>query len=266
MSTAIGVNGTATKVPSLLMILTTKDKDAQIIVVGGGPVGTLTSLRLARAGIKVLLLEADAVPSSAPRAAVYTGPSVLELQRAGILDDVRALGLQQGDVCWRKVNGEIIAGLDRKKSDDPLNPVTLDQFRLETVILKHMEPYSNAKILWGHKVTALEQDKNGVTITAETLEGKTKKFTSEYVIGADGGRSTIRKLIDVKFEGFTWPWTISTFSLSFSNLKLLPTSIILSVKTVFGQLNSLSILSIGLYFAISTGPVFGGSRMERLVV
>ena len=188
---------------------TSSEFDAQVLIVGGGPVGTFITLRLARAGIKVLLLEADAVPSSAPRAAVYTGPSVFELQRAGILDDVRALGLQNSDVCWRKANGEIIAGLDRHfVPSHPLNPVTLDQFRLETVILKHLENYPNAKILWGHKVVALEQDDKSVKITAETLEGAKKEFTAEYLIGADGGKSTIRKLIDVKFEGFTWPFTI----------------------------------------------------------
>jgi 2-polyprenyl-6-methoxyphenol hydroxylase-like FAD-dependent oxidoreductase len=183
--------------------------ETQVLVVGGGPVGTFITLRLARAGIKVMLLEADEVPSSAPRAAVYTGPSVLELQRAGILDDVRAIGLQNSDVCWRKADGEIIAGVKREvETTDPLNPVTLDQFRLETVILKHLEPYSNAQILWGHKVTALEQFDDRVKITAETLKGETVHFESQYVIGADGGKSTVRKLIDVKFEGFTWPFTI----------------------------------------------------------
>jgi 2-polyprenyl-6-methoxyphenol hydroxylase-like FAD-dependent oxidoreductase len=183
--------------------------DAQVLIVGGGPVGTFTTLRLARAGIKVLLVEADAVPSSAPRAAVYTGPSVLELERAGILADVRDLGLQNSDVCWRKANGEIIAGLDRNfVPSHPLNPVTLDQFRLETVILKHLENYPSGKILWGHKVVALEQDEKSVTVTTETLEGEKKKFVAEYVVGADGGKSTVRKLISVEFEGFTWPFTI----------------------------------------------------------
>jgi 2-polyprenyl-6-methoxyphenol hydroxylase-like FAD-dependent oxidoreductase len=147
-------------------------------------------------------------PSSAPRAAVYTGPSVLELRRAGILEDVRKMGLTNGDVCWRKVDGEVIAGIQRSLTPgNPLNPVTLDQYRLETVILKHLEAYPNAKCLWGHKVTALDQDEHSVKITTETKEG-TKVLTGEYAIGADGGKSTIRKLIDVEFEGFTWPFTI----------------------------------------------------------
>jgi 2-polyprenyl-6-methoxyphenol hydroxylase-like FAD-dependent oxidoreductase len=178
--------------------------------VGGGPVGVFTALRLARAGINVVLLERDDVPSDSPRAAVYTGPSVFELQRAGILDDVRKLGLQNSDVCWRKVNGELIAGLGRDFAPgDPLNPVTLDQFRLETVILKHLEPYCNAKVLWGHKVIALEQREDRVCVVAETSDGQIKRLSASYVVGADGGKSTVRKLIDVKFEGFTWPFTIS---------------------------------------------------------
>lgn len=180
------------------------------MVVGGGPVGTFITLRLARAGIKVLLLEALEAPSSAPRAAVYTGPSVYELQRAGILDDVRALGLQNGDVCWRKANGEMIAGIERRmEATNPLNPVTLDQFRLETVILKHLKDYPNAECLWGHKVVALEQSEHSVTVTVETLEGETKHVSGEYLIGADGGKSTVRHLIGTKFEGFTFPQTIS---------------------------------------------------------
>jgi 2-polyprenyl-6-methoxyphenol hydroxylase-like FAD-dependent oxidoreductase len=167
----------------------------------------------------VLLLEAEAEPSSAPRAAVYTGPSVFELQRAGILDDVRAIGLQNSDVCWRKANGEMIAGITRHlEKEDPLRPVTLDQYRLETVILKHLEPYSNAKSLWGHKVTDLEQSEGYVKVTVETLDGQTKHFVSSYVIGADGGKSTIRKLIGVEFEGFTWPWTISIFQITDRNI------------------------------------------------
>jgi 2-polyprenyl-6-methoxyphenol hydroxylase-like FAD-dependent oxidoreductase len=179
------------------------------MVVGGGPVGTFVTLRLARAGIKVLLIEALVQPSDAPRAAVYTGPSVLELQRAGILDDVRKLGLQNGDVCWRKANGEIIAGIHRALSpDDPLNPVTLDQFRLETVILEHLEKYPNAKCLWGHNVVGLDNGEKEVTVHCETSSGEKKSFTAEYVVGADGGKSTVRKLINVKFEGFTWPFTV----------------------------------------------------------
>jgi 2-polyprenyl-6-methoxyphenol hydroxylase-like FAD-dependent oxidoreductase len=148
------------------------------------------------------------VLSSAPRAAVYTGPSVYELQRAGILDDVRALGLQNSDECWRKVDGEIIAGLNRDFTPQgPLNPVTLDQFRLETVILKHLEAYPHAKILWGHKVVGLERTDEIVTVTA-AAGGETKSFTGSYVIGADGGKSTMRKLIGVKFDGMTWLYTI----------------------------------------------------------
>jgi 2-polyprenyl-6-methoxyphenol hydroxylase-like FAD-dependent oxidoreductase len=84
------------------------------------------------------------------------------------------------------------------------------------VILKHLERYPNAKVLWNHKVVGLEDSTESAAVTCETEEGN-KKYTSSYVIGADGGKSTVRKLIDVEFEGFTWPFTIGT---SFSSTLL----------------------------------------------
>lgn len=65
---------------------------ADVLVVGGGPVGFATALGLARAGVDVALIEAAPVIGDSPRAAVYHW-SVLEgLDRLGLLDDVRAAG------------------------------------------------------------------------------------------------------------------------------------------------------------------------------
>lgn len=55
-----------------------------------------------------------------------------------------------------------------------------------------------------------------MTVTAEA-GGETKSFIGSNVIGADGGKSTMRKLIGVKFDGMTWPYTISLSGLDLSN-------------------------------------------------
>jgi 3-(3-hydroxy-phenyl)propionate hydroxylase len=54
------------------------------------------------------------------------------------------------------------------------------------------------------RVTGVTQDANGATVTAEGPDGQ-EIFHGDYVIGADGGRSTIRKALEIDFEGFTWP-------------------------------------------------------------
>jgi 3-(3-hydroxy-phenyl)propionate hydroxylase len=58
----------------------------------------------------------------------------------------------------------------------------------------------NAKVLMGRRLTGLSQNADGVKIEAEQGE-----FAADYVIGCDGGRSAVRKSLDIEFEGFTWP-------------------------------------------------------------
>ena len=54
------------------------------------------------------------------------------------------------------------------------------------------------------RAIAVTQDADSATVTAEGPQGN-ETFRGDYVIGADGGRSTIRKALDIDFEGFTWP-------------------------------------------------------------
>ena len=50
-------------------------------------------------------------------------------------------------------------------------------------------------------VAALAQDADGVTVTL----GDGERLTADWVIGCDGGRSTVRKTLAIDFEGYTWP-------------------------------------------------------------
>ena len=71
---------------------------------------------------------------------------------------------------------------------------------------------SGADIRFGHEVTALSQDDDGVTITARTQSG-TVSVVGRYVIAADGAHSAVRRSLGIEFEGFTYPelfWIAST--------------------------------------------------------
>lgn len=88
-----------------------------VIVVGAGPVGLLTALRLAEAGISVTMLEALPTIEKSPRAMAYQPVAVKELDRAGVLDAVRKIGGNGTKVCWTKTsNGEVIAQLETRTS------------------------------------------------------------------------------------------------------------------------------------------------------
>ena len=82
---------------------------AQVIVVGAGPVGFITAYGLARKGVEVRLLEADATIASSPRAAIYF-PTTLEiLDRLGLLEEAQAIGYASTRFAMRyPATGEVI--------------------------------------------------------------------------------------------------------------------------------------------------------------
>ena len=182
-------------------------KDFSTTVVGAGPVGLLTTLRLAQAGIQTVCVEAlDAIDDS-PRAMAYNPIAVQEIDRAGVLDDCRKIGFAGKGICWRNTRtGEEIAALDRATSPDfPYENLTIGQHLLAGIILDHLKEFETATVLFGHKVVAVDQsDDEDVKITMEDSTGNPIAISSTYVVAADGGRSTLRRLLDISFDGFTY--------------------------------------------------------------
>ena len=77
---------------------------------------------------------------------------------------------------------------------------------MSKIILGEIEKKPNiGRVLFNHKIVAIEQQENAMAVTVEAADKETKQFRSSYVVGADGGRSTTRRLLGVSFEGSTWP-------------------------------------------------------------
>jgi 3-(3-hydroxy-phenyl)propionate hydroxylase len=70
--------------------------------------------------------------------------------------------------------------------------------------LKRLDTFTDASYQFGITVTNLAQAPDHVILTTQQ-DGQTGQIKADYVIGADGGKSTIRKLLDIEFEGYTWP-------------------------------------------------------------
>ena len=185
------------------------EKLSGVIVCGAGPVGLLTALGLAREGVKVTLLDADSAINDSPRAAIYW-PSMQEvLERYGLLEDALAIGHLSTEFQYRspsdgtiiKIDSSILKGVVRH----PAN-LHLGQHLLGGIVLKHLLKYPNAEVRWNTTVTGLSQDARGVTVTVQSSEaGPSQQLWAEWIVGADGARSTVRKLLELPFEGHTWP-------------------------------------------------------------
>ena len=82
--------------------------------------------------------------------------------------------------------------------------VQCEQFKTAQLILERLRGFSNVEVMFGQAAVDLRQDGDGVDLDVRGTAGTTT-HRGAYLIGADGGRSTVRKQCGIAFEGFTWP-------------------------------------------------------------
>lgn len=180
--------------------------DVEVIVVGAGPVGLLTALMVAKEGISVTLLEQYAAIIQSPRAMAYGPAAVVELERAGIAQDCRDVGMEPEDyrfvLRWITIDNKLVADLSCDLIEG-YPPVLCGQHEVAEIILRHLSGFPHAKVLWNHKVVAIESNEETVTAIAETPAGRVH-ILGKYLVGADGAGSSVRKLIGCTYDGFTY--------------------------------------------------------------
>lgn len=178
-----------------------------VIIVGGGPVGFVTALGLARAGVKVRLIEAGDEIVRAPRAVVYHWSVLDGFDALGILGDCRAAGFAKQDYGYLvRTTGEWIR-YDltplASRTAHPYN-IHLGQDRMTEVARRHLESHAHATIDFGSRFIRLDQDDDGVSVHVESAAG-VQTLRSQWLIGCDGSSSSVRKTLGLGFDGMTWP-------------------------------------------------------------
>ena len=180
----------------------------RILIAGAGPVGAVTALALAQRGFPVTVLEAEARIEDAPRAAT-THPATLDLLAGlGVSDEVIRQGLTARTFqFWDRPSAALIAEFDHEVlRQDTRFPIVVqcEQHKLARIALDRLRELPGAEVHFTARVAAVDAQPGEVRVTAET-PGGTKAFRGAFLVGADGGRSTVRKCLDIDFKGYTWP-------------------------------------------------------------
>ena len=183
--------------------------DARVLIVGAGPVGLVTALRLDAFGIPCTVIETATSPQRDLRASTFHPPTLDMLDEYGFAAPLIALGR----ICpsWQlrihetHQRAEFDLGL---LAGDTRHPYRLqcEQFRLCDLLVSRLGHAPNVKLEWGTQVTGLQQDADGVRVQAAAADGQ-RQFSGRLLIAADGARSVVRESLGVEFSGKTYPET-----------------------------------------------------------
>src|SRR5829696_6532405 len=183
-------------------------EDKRVLIAGGGPVGLLSAWLLGRRGLPVRLFDENPGPRDDPRAAT-THPSTLDLlSEDGLAEDMARVGLVAPIFqFWDRPSAQLVAQFDHAVLvNDTRHPyvVQCEQFKTAKLLLQRLKKLPNVEVMFGHEVVEVTQTAQSVSVKVRGPEG-ISSHTGGYLIGADGGRSVVRKQCDIPFKGFTWP-------------------------------------------------------------
>lgn len=172
----------------------TEHSHTGVIVVGAGPTGLMLAGDLAAAGIRTTVVERHAHGSELTRAFVVHARTLEQLDQRGLADELIPRGQP---ISALRLFDRTTVDLSKLRSRYPYMLVA-SQAETETVLLRRAEQHG-VEFIRPAELTGLTQD--GHAVTAELADGRS--ITADYLVGADGHGSTVRKLIGQPFPGRT---------------------------------------------------------------
>jgi 3-(3-hydroxy-phenyl)propionate hydroxylase len=125
----------------------------------------------------------------------------------GITDEMHKVGLPVRYWQLRDRQEGVIAqwDLDLLRDDTPYPyRLHLEQHRLTPILYDKVKGMPNVEVRFGSPVVDVGQDADRAWVTVETAAGR-ERVEGAWVVGCDGGRSTVRKQLGIEMDGFTWP-------------------------------------------------------------
>jgi 3-(3-hydroxy-phenyl)propionate hydroxylase len=175
-----------------------------VIVVGAGPVGLTTALGLQFYGIPVELFEEDEELSRDTKAGTVLTRTIEAFRRYGVADQVLARALRVDEI------GDIERATNRAMRsvkldvlrDDTRYPfvINMPQHHLEPILQDALERNRPGSLKLRHRLVSFRSVADGVVAVFETPEGL-QEVEGSYLLGCDGGRSTVRSELGIAVEG-----------------------------------------------------------------
>lgn len=182
------------------MSVLAEDHDAEVIIIGAGPTGLMSANLLGLYGIRTIVIEANPELIDYPRGVGMDDETLRTFQTAGLASQVLP----------HTIPHQLLVFVDRRRRDlARISPPMADfgwprrngfvQPLADRVLLEGLERYPHVSVEWNARLISFTQS-DGVQLDIETPTGR-RVLRSAFLIGADGGRSVVRKTLDVPFTG-----------------------------------------------------------------
>lgn len=186
----------------------------QVIIVGAGPSGLALAIELGSRSISCLVIEKNDRTGYAPRAKNANVRTREHLRRWGIagrLAEAAPFGIDYPSniLFVTRLGGHLITRFEHAFNGNPQrdhryseHAQWIPQYKLEAVLLEHARSLPSVRVEFGRELVDLSQDGDGVSARVrDTNTGAEQRLTAQYLVGADGGRSTVRQQIGAKMVG-----------------------------------------------------------------
>ena len=206
---------------------TSTPEETEVVIVGGGPVGLTAAAALNSYGVKTMVVDKKTSISILAKAQFLSGRSAEHFRQIGLEELIQEAAWPRDEGVVVRFSDQLLNGntivlnklsswgdiLDRKpgckfifyeEGTSACAPLMCPQTSMEPALKQHLEGCDNVSLLFGWEMVQLEQDANEAILTLVNGEGEDKeekKIHTKFVIACDGGRSALRKLLNVHTYG-----------------------------------------------------------------
>jgi 2-polyprenyl-6-methoxyphenol hydroxylase-like FAD-dependent oxidoreductase len=197
-----------------------REFSAPVIIVGGGPVGMMLALNLSTFDVRSIIVNTDPAPRWHPKGSTHNARTMEHYRRHGLSKAIRTFGLPSDyptDVGyftrWTKWEiARLAMASERQKMEAVRNAAATDQIPepllrcnqmyVEAHVFRHLQTLPTVELRFGWRCNDWSESADGVSIEIEEVAtGRHQTLRCQYLIGCDGGQSSIRRKLGIRYSG-----------------------------------------------------------------
>lgn len=180
--------------------------ETDVLVVGAGPVGLLMAVELARSGVRTTIVERAGDRSYFCKALGVSARTLEVFDDLGIAQDAVDRGM------WLRGMSVFLDGAVETQIEIPpllsFGALSLAQYEVESLLEGALHRHGG-RVRYGVALESLRETAEGVEATLRTADGAAETLACRWLVGCDGAHSSVRKALDLPFEGERFPQTFA---------------------------------------------------------